>query len=144
MNTQANGPTLVVSRPFPMPRPRTLIYWAVTAPILLETAVGAEWDLARIPLVREIFGRLGYPLYLLTILGIAKVLAVIGLVSPRPRGVKEWAYAGVFFVYAGAASSQYAIGEGGEQFWTPLVFAALTLVSYALWRGSRHDADVRS
>src|SRR5262249_4555322 len=144
MNTQTSGPALVVPRPFPMPRPRSIVYWVITAPILLETAVGAEWDLARIPLVREIFGHLGYPLYLLTILGIAKVLAVIGLVSPRTRSVKEWAYAGVFFVYAGAASSHYAIGEGGEQFWTPLAFASLTLVSYALWRGSRHDTNGRA
>ena len=75
----------------------------MSAPVLLETAVGAEWDLARIQYVREIFAHLGYPLYLLTILGIAKVLAVIGLVTPRARRVREWTYAGMFFVYAGAA-----------------------------------------
>src|SRR5262245_22774734 len=144
MKMQAYGQTIAAPRPVLTPRPRTIFYWAVTAPILLETAVGAEWDLARIPLVREIFAHLGYPLYLLTILGIAKVLAVIGLINPRARSVKEWAYAGVFFVYAGAASSHYAIGEGGEQFWTPLGFAALTLVSYTLWRGSRQDANTRA
>ena len=144
MKMPASGQTIAAPRPIPMPRLRTVIYWAVTAPILLETAVGAQWDLARNPFVREIFAHLGYPLYLLTILGIAKVLAVIGLVNPRARSVKEWAYAGVFFVYAGAASSHYAIGEGGEQFWTPLGFAALTLVSYTLWRGSRQDANTRA
>ena len=137
----ATWQTIAASRPVTLPRRRTIIYWAVSAPVLLETAVGAEWDLARIPFVREIFAHLGYPLYLLTILGIAKVLAVIGLVTPRARRVKEWAYAGVFFVYAGAACSHYAIGDGADKIGMPLAFAALTLVSSALWERSRHDAN---
>jgi uncharacterized membrane protein YphA (DoxX/SURF4 family) len=144
MNMQATGQTIAAPRPVTMPRLRTIIYWAVSAPVLLETAVGAEWDLARIPFVREIFAHLGYPLYLLTILGIAKVLAVIGLVTPRARRVKEWAYAGLFFVYAGAACSHYAIGDGADKIGMPLAFAALTLVSSALWGRSRHDANARS
>ena len=144
MNIHAIGQTTARRRPVTTPRLRTIIYWAVSAPVLLETAVGAEWDLARIPFVREIFAHLGYPLYLLTILGIAKVLAVIGLVAPRARRVKEWAYAGVFFVYAGAACSHYAVGDGADKIGTPLAFAALTLVSSALWGGSRHDANARS
>jgi uncharacterized membrane protein YphA (DoxX/SURF4 family) len=91
--------------------------------------------------VREIFAHLGYPLYLLSILGIAKVLAVIGLVTPRARRVKEWAYAGVFFVYTGAACSHHANGDGVAKIGMPLAFAALTLVSSALWAGSRSDAN---
>jgi hypothetical protein len=144
MNLHATGPTIAAARPVTMPRLRTIIYWVVSAPVLLETAVGAEWDLARIPFVREIFSHLGYPLYLLTILGVAKVLAVIGLVTPRTRRVKEWAYAGVFFVYAGAACSHCAIGDGADKIGMPLAFAALTLVSSALWGGSRDHANARS
>jgi len=143
MNTQAPGQTMAVPPSVTMPRVRTVIYWLVSAPILLETAVGAEWDLARIPYVRDIFAHLGYPLYLLTILGVAKVLAVIGLVAPRARRVKEWAYAGVFFVYIGAACSHYAIGDGADKIAAPLVFAALTLVSSALWARSLRDANAR-
>ena len=144
MNIQATTQTVAAPPPVTMPRLRTIIYWAVSAPVLLETAVGAEWDLARIPFVREIFAHLGYPLYLLTILGIAKVLAVIGLVTPRARRVKEWAYAGVFFVYAGAACSHYAVGDGADKIGMPLAFAALTLVSSTLWGRSRHESDARS
>ena len=118
------------------------MYWVATAPVLLETAVGAEWDLARISYVREVFAHLGYPLYLLTILGIAKVLAVIGLVVPRFRRVKEWAYAGVFFVYAGAACSHYGVGDGPDKVGMPVLFAALTLISSALWASSQQEGKV--
>ena len=54
MNMHATGQTIAASRPVTMPRLRTIIYWAVSAPVLLETTVGAEWDLARISYVREI------------------------------------------------------------------------------------------
>jgi hypothetical protein len=49
----------------------------------------------------------------------------------------------VFFIYAGAACSRYAIGDGADRIGPPLAFAALTLVSSALWEGSRHDANAR-
>jgi uncharacterized membrane protein YphA (DoxX/SURF4 family) len=142
MNAHTTSPTITATRPLTVPRLRTIVYWVATAPILLETAVGAEWDLARISYVREVFAHLGYPLFLLTILGIAKVLAVFGLVMPRFRRVKEWAYAGVFFVYAGAACSHYAVGDGPDKVVTPLAFAALTLISSALWASSQRKGNV--
>jgi hypothetical protein len=137
MDLQATDQMFAGARPGRMPRLRTIVYWAATAPVLLETAVGAEWDLARIPYVREIIIHLGYPLYLLTIIGVAKVLAVMALVAPRAGRVKDWAYAGVFFVYAGAAASHFAAGDGVDKIAAPLIFSALTLVSAGLWGGIR-------
>jgi len=140
MNAHATSPLTTAIRPLTRPRLRTIVYWVATVPVLLETAVGAEWDLVRIPYVRDVFAHLGYPLYLLTILGVAKVSAVVGLVGPRFRRVKEWAYAGVFFVYAGAACSHYGVGDGPDRVATPIVFAALTLISSALWASSQREA----
>ena len=45
--------------------------------------------------VRGLIERLGYPLYLLLILGIWKLLGAVALVIPRFPRLKEWAYAGV-------------------------------------------------
>ncbi len=135
MNLQAADQMFARARTRRMPRLRTFVYWAATAPVLLETAVGAEWDLARISFVRDVIIHLGYPLYLLTIIGVAKVLAVIALVTPRAGRVKEWAYAGVFFVYAGAAASHFAVGDDVDKIAAPLIFAVLALVSAALWGG---------
>jgi hypothetical protein len=68
--------------------------------------------------------------------------------SQRLRGALEEAgheharhRADVFFIYAGAACSRYAIGDRADRIGPPLAFAALTLVSSALWEGSRHDAN---
>jgi hypothetical protein len=46
MNENTTSPTMTPGRALTVPRLRTIVYWVATAPILLETAVGAEWDLA--------------------------------------------------------------------------------------------------
>ena len=143
MNARIPGPSIATwdtpSRALTFPRARTLVYWLVSAPILLETAVGAQWDFVRNAFVRDVFAHLGYPLYLLTILGIAKVLALVGLSLPRVHRIREWAYAGLFFVYAGAASSHFAIGDGADKVLMPAMFATLTLISAALRSHGAHE-----
>lgn len=115
---------------------RPIAYWVATGLIVLETAVGAEWDLVRNDFVRQIFAHLGYPLYLLTILGIWKLPAAIVLVIPRFGRAKEWAYIGLFLVYAGAVASHIMHGDI-SQFWDPLILALLTIASWALRPDSR-------
>jgi DoxX-like family len=116
---------------------RSIAYWLVSAPVLLETAAGAQWDLAQTPYVREVMQHLGYPLYFLTIMGVAKVLALAALLAPRFVRLKEWAYAGLFFVYVGAASSHFAAHDPPALVVVPAVFAAITLASWALRPPSR-------
>jgi len=75
--------------------------------------------------------RLGYPMYFLTILGLWKIAGVAALLWPGFRLVKEWAYAGVFFLLTGALVSHAVCGE-----WTlmiaPLVLVVLTVASWML------------
>lgn len=54
---------------------------------------------------------LGYPVYFLTIIGIWKILAAIVIVIPGYKLIKEWAYAGLFFVMTGAVFSHIAVGD---------------------------------
>ncbi len=120
-------------------RLRAVAYWVVSAPVLLETAVGIQWDLARVPYVVDVLGRLGLPPYLATILGMSKILALVALLLPRTPRLKEWAYAGLTFVYVGAAACHVAVGDSPAAVLTPLVLAAATLVSWALRPASRRD-----
>ena len=120
-------------------RLRTAAYWVISTPVLLETAVGIQWDLARIPYVLDILARLGLPPYLATILGISKILALVALLWPRTPRLKEWAYAGLTFVYLGAAACHIAIDDSLGAVLTPVVLAALTLASWALRPPARRD-----
>jgi len=122
--------TIRIARPV-QPLIRSIAYWTTTVIIFLETATGAEWDLVRNSFVRNVFDHLGYPYYLLSILGAWKLPAAVVFVIPGFPRVKEWAYAGVFFVYTGAAASHFIMGQTANA-WGPLAFAALTLVSWGL------------
>ena len=118
----------------------TIIYWLTTGIIALETIAGAEWNLTRNQYVKDIFAHLGYPLYVLTIIGIWKIPAFITILIPKFPLVKEWAYAGLFFVYTGAAASHFAAGDDATKWAGPAIFSAIVVASWALRPPSRRIA----
>jgi hypothetical protein len=77
------------------------------------------------------FAQLGYPAYLLTILGIWKLAGGLVILAPRLPRLKEWAYAGAIFDLTGAAASHFACGNGARHIIVPLAIAIVALVSWA-------------
>ena len=73
---------------------------------------------------------LGYPVYLLTILGVWKILGVIAVLIPKFPLLKEWAYAGFFFAMSGAVFSHLAIGDSISEIFPSLLLLILTVVSW--------------
>jgi len=73
---------------------------------------------------------LGYPVYLMTILGIWKILGVLAVLVPKFTLLKEWAYAGFFFVMTGAISSHIAISDPVNEIWPSLLLLILTAISW--------------
>ena len=57
--------------------------------------------------------QLGYPAYLATILGTAKILAGLVVAAPRLPRLKEWAYAGILINMLGATASYRRAGLFG-------------------------------
>jgi hypothetical protein len=111
---------------------KLICYWVVTGVAALELVVGAEWDLARRPDVVQLVTHLGYPAYLLNILGFWKLLAAVAWLVPGFPTLKEWAYAGVFFETTGAAASHIVSGNGVVAAAGPLILTALAIASWAL------------
>jgi len=73
---------------------------------------------------------LGYPIYFLTILGVWKILGVVAVLIPRFPLLKEWAYAGFFFVMSGAIFSHIAVGDRMIELLPSLLLLILTVVSW--------------
>jgi hypothetical protein len=119
-------------------RPRVIAYWVTTALVVFELALGGVWDILRVPQVRGLIERLGYPQYFLVILGIWKLLGAVTLVIPRFPRLKEWAYAGVIFDLTGAVASQLASGlmDAGTLAY-PIVMTGVAVASWALRPPSR-------
>jgi uncharacterized membrane protein YphA (DoxX/SURF4 family) len=80
---------------------------------------------------------LGYPVYFLTIIGIWKILGVIALLIPKFPLLKEWAYAGFFFIMSGAIFSHIAMGDTFKQFFPSVILIVLTVVSWYFRPASR-------
>ncbi|MDO6434849.1 DoxX family protein [Flavitalea sp. BT771] len=73
---------------------------------------------------------LGYPVYFLTLLGIWKILGVVAVLVPKFPLLKEWAYAGFFFVMSGAIFTHIALGNPINDIFPSLLLLTLTLVSW--------------
>lgn len=73
---------------------------------------------------------LGYPAYILPLLGIWKILGVLAVLMPRLPLLKEWAYAGFFFVVTGAIYSHMMSGDGAKELFGAGLLLVLTLVSW--------------
>ena len=74
--------------------------------------------------------QLGYPVYLLTLLGIWKLLGTVALLVPKFPLVKEWAYAGIFFLLTGAIFSHIAVSHPAKELIPSLVLLVLTGLSW--------------
>ncbi len=81
--------------------------------VLAMTASGIA-NILRAPNVVEVAARLGYPVYIASILGVWKLLGVLAIgtagIHKMPR-LREWAYAGFFFNLSGAIISHVAVGD---------------------------------
>jgi uncharacterized membrane protein YphA (DoxX/SURF4 family) len=119
-------------------RRHMIAYWVTTALVVFELFLGGVWDVLRVPQVRGLIERLGYPSYFLVILGIWKLLGAVALVIPRFPRLKEWAYAGVIFDLTGAVASLLASGliDVGTLTY-PIVMTGVAVASWALRPPSR-------
>lgn len=122
---------------------KQILYWITTALIALETFVGGVIDLTHGrtgvvsgPTVVDVVTGLGYPIYILAILGAWKIPGAIVLIVPGLLRLKEWAYAGIVFELSGAAASHALRGHASDMV-APAVIAGVALASWALRPPSR-------
>jgi uncharacterized membrane protein YphA (DoxX/SURF4 family) len=113
-----------------MSKRNRIIYWIATAWLALGMISTAVVQLIQMKEETDMITRLGYPLYLLTILGIWKILGVIAMLVPRFPLVKEWVYAGFFFAMSGAIISHIAVGDSATALFGPTLLIVLTVVSW--------------
>jgi len=110
---------------------RTITYWGTTGLLGFILISGGIAHLAHQPDGVAAMAQLGYPAYLLVILGVWKVAGGVVLLAPGLPRLKEWAYAGAVFDLTGAAASHLARGNAAFHVIVPLGLAIVALVSWA-------------
>lgn len=107
-----------------------IIYWVAT--IWLSLGMVSTGIVQLIQMEEEVqkMNTLGYPSYFLTIIGVWKILGVIAVLVPKFPLVKEWAYAGFFFLMSGAIFTHLAVADEAVEYFGPTLLLVLTVVSW--------------
>jgi uncharacterized membrane protein YphA (DoxX/SURF4 family) len=113
-----------------MKKRNKIIYWIATIWLALGMTSTGAVQLFKMKEEVAMFTQLGYPIYLLVIIGIAKIVGVIAVLIPKFPVLKEWAYAGFFFAMTGAIFSHIASGNSISEIFPPLLLLILTVVSW--------------
>lgn len=113
-----------------------IIYWVATLWLCLGMTSTGIMQIFKIEQGLELTNPLMYPPYFLTIIGIWKLLGVAAVLLPGLPLVKEWAYAGFFFVSTGAVFSHLSIGQTAEIL-PGLLLLTLTVLSWYYRPASR-------
>ena len=107
-----------------------IIYWISTLWLALGMLSTGAVQVFKLQAKVDFITNLGYPTYFLTILGVWKLLGVISVLIPKFPLLKEWTYAGFFFVMSGAVLSHLAAGDPANEIYPSLLLLTLTVVSW--------------
>jgi hypothetical protein len=113
-----------------MKKVNKIIYWVSTLWLALGMVSTGAVQLFKNKEEVENITQLGYPVYILTILGIWKILGAAVVLIPKFALLKEWAYAGFFFAMSGALFSRVAMGDSIGKTAPALLLLVLTLISW--------------
>ncbi len=116
-----------------MTKRNKIIYWIATIWLALgmtATGTGQLFKMKAGQGGEDMITHLGYPDYLLTILGVWKILGVVAVLIPKFPLLKEWAYAGFFFIMSGAICSHLAERDPITSIFPALLLLLLTLLSW--------------
>ncbi|NML40337.1 DoxX family protein [Chitinophaga sp. G-6-1-13] len=119
---------------------RNIAYWITTGLLTAGMLSGGIAQLIRAPWNTQGIIHLGYPVYVMTILGTWKLLGVTALLLPRMTLIKEWAYAGFFFLMTGAVISHLVSGDGLAAVTAQSIFVVLIVLSWYLRPANRRIA----
>src|ERR1041385_138009 len=118
-----------------MTKRNKIIYWISTIWLslgMLSVGAGQLFKMEEGQGGVNMITHLGYPLYFLAIIGIWKILGVAAVLIPKFPLLKEWAYAGFFFIMTGAMFSHIASGDSVITLFPSLLLLILTVVSWYL------------
>jgi len=120
-----------------MSKTKLITYWIATALLsagMLGSGIG---QLMQAKQMADIITHLGYPTYLMYLLGTWKILGVTAILAPGFKLVKEWAYAGLFFTMTGALVSHLIVGDSGKAVVGPMAQTIFIILSWYCRPASR-------
>ena len=109
-----------------------IIYWVSTVLLSALLLMSAGMYVFNNAAVSEMFKGFGYPTYIIYPLAVAKISAVIVLLTQKQSRIKEWAYSALFFEFILAFFAHVMIEDGGQM--AAIIAVILLVVSYIFGR----------
>lgn len=113
-----------------MTKRNKIIYWVATFWLCLGMVSTGIVQIIQMEEEVRKMKELAYPMYFLTIIGVWKLLGVLAVLIPKYPLVKEWAYAGFFFLMTGAIISHLAVEDNAVEYFGPTLLLILTIISW--------------
>lgn len=113
-----------------MTKTKKTIYWVSTIFLSIGMLAGGIQQMLQTGGYNEIVTQLGYPLYMLSIIGTWKIFGVVSILVPKKPLLKEWAYAGFFFTMSGATISHFAVGQPITEAIPSIILLVVTATSW--------------
>ena len=88
-----------------------IAYWISTGLLSILMVMSATMYFVKYDDVAETFTSLGFPLFIIYPLGVAKYLGVVAILTRKSQMLKESAYAGFFFDMLLALSAHINVGD---------------------------------
>jgi len=127
-----------------MTKTKKIIYWVFTLWAALGLTATAIQQVFNTKGDINFITHLGYPNYSLILIGIWKLLAVVALLMPGFLRVKEWTYAGLFFLMTGAIFSHLAMNDPFKDLYPSLLLSAIIFLSWYFRPANRRLAIAHS
>lgn len=117
------------------PKTINITYWICTiifaALMIFSAAGGIQPTQGAIQIMHD---GLGYPVYFIQFISVAKLLGAVVILIPGLKTIKEWAYAGLFFDLASAVYSGIATAAKFDPLiLTMLIWIVPGILSYYFW-----------
>ncbi len=107
---------------------KKILFWVSTVMLTLIMCFSVYNYFFNYDLVVGFFENLGYPIYIIYPLAIAKILGLVAIWGNFSKSLKEWAYAGFFFNVVLAFFAHYMVSDGEHM--GALIAVIAVLVSY--------------
>jgi len=104
-----------------------LIYWGATGLLTLIMLMSVGMYFAQHDTMVESFSKLRFPSYLIYPLAVAKILGIVAIWTNKSDTLREWAYAGFFYVSLFAMTAHVSANDG--EFPPALISMILVLIS---------------
>jgi hypothetical protein len=116
------------------PKAIKITYWVLTVLFALAMLGDAYGGITKQQAGQDVLRHLGYPIYMMVIMGVFKFFGAIAILQNTFKTVKEWAFAGFAINFVGAFASRAFVSDGAGLLVPPVVMLLIMFTLYYFWK----------